>query len=196
MCNDGGSSVTIVVSSTDLVATRWPNGKGVTRDVFGRTMPDGKIDWLISIADLIGDAEFSYFEGIDRVFTLLEGDGIELVLGRAPPLKCRPFVPVLFSGEIPARCCVPAGAGRTFNVFFRKSGPQIRVSAAMLPGRAVVGLGRNLLAVHCAAGSISIGGKSLEVGSTIIEPPDGDIVSNTAAVLLVVNIAATETSTL
>lgn len=186
------SPVTIIVSPADLIAKPWPNGKGVTRDVFGKTLPDGKMDWLISIADLTADAEFSYFEGINRVFTLLEGDGIDLVFGDGSPLGCRPFVPVFFSGEAPVRCRVTAASGRAFNVFSRKSGPKFKVSTAMLPENSVLDPGRNPVAVHCAAGSISIGEHALDAGSTIVEPRDEGIAANTAATILIVNVAAAE----
>lgn len=186
--------MTKVVSPTDLIEKLWPNGKGVTRDVFGKTLPDGKMDWLISIADLTADADFSYFKGIDRIFTLLEGDGIKLVFNEGPPLCCHPLVPVFFSGETPVRCRVSASTGRAFNVFSRKSGPRMEVSAAAMPESSFRRLNRKPLAVHCVAGSVSIGGQALEAGSTIIEPRDGDIVSNTAAIILVVTMTARESS--
>jgi len=179
---------TLLVHAADLVATPWINGKGITRDVFGETLSDGRTDWLISIAELRVDAEFSYFDEVDRTFTLLEGEGIELVFDDAPAVRCHPFVPISFPGDRTTRCRVAAGPGNTFNVFARRSGPQFIVSVLTLVKNHPLKMQGNPVAIHCATGSAMVGRHRLITGSTIISPPTADIISqNCVSVLIAVH---------
>ena len=67
-------------SSQALPATPWKNGGGTTQEVV--CWPQGagldSFEWRISIAHIAQSGPFSAFAGIDRVITLLSGDGVHL----------------------------------------------------------------------------------------------------------------------
>ena len=64
-----------------LPCVPWKNGGGVTREIV--CYPAGadiqSFEWRMSIAEVARDGPFSDFSGIDRVITLLSGNGIRLV---------------------------------------------------------------------------------------------------------------------
>lgn len=156
------------VRMADLVPTSWPNGKGVTRDVAGRTRPDGSMDWLISIAELGSDAPFSHFDDCDRHFTLVSGEGVQLSIGDAPAVSCRPLVPIFFRGDIPTRCRITAGPARAFNLFARRLGQRPTVWTLHLAGYHEIRL-QSALAVHCGFGSVRVRGDLMGPGDTLVD---------------------------
>lgn len=174
-----------LIRMTDLDPKPWPNGKGVTRDVCGRSRSDGSMDWLISIAELSEDAPFSHFENCDRILTIISGEGIQLIIGNAPPVVCRPMVPVFFRGDVPTRCRITAGPGRAFNVFASRIGPQPTVSALHLAGSHELRLHSALL-VNCAAGSVRAGGELMRAGDTLVDPDGANIAAGEEGAGLVI----------
>src|SRR5690606_25033042 len=64
----------------DVAAQPWKNSGAETREVRswspGATVAD--FDWRVSIAHIASNGPFSPFPGVDRVITLLEGDGVVL----------------------------------------------------------------------------------------------------------------------
>ena len=69
---------TSIVRFSDLTPRPWPNGRGITRDVANLRSSDGSYDWLISIAELVEDVEFSHYAGCDRIFTLIGANPVDL----------------------------------------------------------------------------------------------------------------------
>ncbi|WP_409186228.1 HutD family protein [Amycolatopsis sp. VS8301801F10] len=56
---------------SEVTPVPWRNGAGTTRELAADTDPAGEPRWRISVADLLEDAPFSAFPGIDRLFTAL-----------------------------------------------------------------------------------------------------------------------------
>lgn len=64
----------------------WKNGGGTTREVTSGTVhaplasmeSEVGFDWRVSVADVDVGGAFSAFPGIDRVITLVEGEGMVL----------------------------------------------------------------------------------------------------------------------
>jgi len=120
-----------LLRAADRIATAWKNGGGVTREII--TFPIGAgmdaFDWRISIADVTSPGDFSRFEDVDRVLTVLEGrlslDFVEE--GRIVTLDVgQPFA---FPGDVPIYG-IPVGATvRDFNVMVRRSVGRAHVEA-------------------------------------------------------------------
>jgi uncharacterized protein len=66
-----------VVKLAEVKPVPWRNGGGTTRELLA--WPDAG-DWKIriSIADVVADGPFSRFDGIERWFAVLEGEGVRL----------------------------------------------------------------------------------------------------------------------
>lgn len=69
-----------IFSLDTLPVSRWKNGGGETREIcrIPSDEPDGDFAWRASIATIERDGDFSCFPGVDRVITLLSGDGVDL----------------------------------------------------------------------------------------------------------------------
>ena len=106
----------------DLPATPWKNGGGSTREV--ACWPPGAgfdgFDWRVSIATIAASGPFSTFAGVDRVITLLDGDGVRLQGAGIDHRLAEPLAPFAFSGDAAIDCTLLGGASSDFNVMTRR----------------------------------------------------------------------------
>lgn len=106
---------TQTVLLSEVRATPWKNGGGVTRELLAWPSAD---DWSIrvSVADIERDGPFSSFPGVERHFAVLEGEGVELDnLGIVRACD----EPVKFDGDFQRECRLLAGRTRDLNVMIR-----------------------------------------------------------------------------
>jgi environmental stress-induced protein Ves len=75
------------------VPTAWRNNGGVTREVVSTDV------WRVSLAEITADGPFSHFPGLQRVFTVVAGPGVELTVGDAAPVVVAPLHPFAFPGH-------------------------------------------------------------------------------------------------
>lgn len=97
---------------------RWKNGSGYTVEL---ARSEGEsldvFDWRISMADVKLAGEFSKFHGMQRILTVLEGQGIVLNVDD----DCRHLKilqSVQFSGEREVSCELPHGQIQDFNLIY------------------------------------------------------------------------------
>lgn len=116
---------------TQLPASPWKNGGGVTREIAchppSANMQD--FDWRISIAHIARDGDFSVFAGLDRVITLLEGGGVHLSSTDGSVLHAldTPLQPFAFSGDAAVHGRLLNGDCHDFNVMTRRGVCQAEV---------------------------------------------------------------------
>lgn len=132
----------------------WKNGGGVAREVASGAMrvslasvePVDGFDWRVSVADVGTQGPFSSFPGVDRVITLVEGEGMVLTVdGTRQPVA--PLAPFSFSGDAATGCELTAGAVRDLNVMTRRGRATAHVQILPVTGvRAVT--------VACTVGEI------------------------------------------
>lgn len=105
----------------DYVSVPWKNGQGTTLELASGQL-DGALArtgflWRISIADMVESAEFSRFEGVARILTVIAGHGLQLRGGSFDkPLACMPFEPVSFAGDAACFGHLLDGPVKNFNV--------------------------------------------------------------------------------
>lgn len=104
------------LETDEIAPVPWKNGGGVTREIAQISGPAG-FAWRLSMADVAIEGGFSNFQGMSRILTVIEGDGLELhSLDHAYEVGfCQPFS---FSGETAIRSVLRDGAIRDFNVIF------------------------------------------------------------------------------
>ncbi|MFT4266569.1 MAG: HutD family protein [Xenophilus sp.] len=117
-----------------LPATPWKNGGGSTREIACWPVGAGfeAFDWRVSIASIASSGPFSVFMGVDRVITLLEGDGVQL---QGPGVAHRldaVLQPFAFSGDAPIDCTLLGGPSTDFNVMSRRG--RVRAELRVLRG--------------------------------------------------------------
>ncbi len=105
-----------------LPATPWKNGGGSTREIACWPQGAGFDDflWRVSIARIAASGPFSRFAGVDRVITLLEGDGVRLQGHGVNHRLDQPLAPFAFSGDNAIDCTLLGGPSSDFNVMTRR----------------------------------------------------------------------------
>lgn len=105
-----------------LPATPWKNGGGSTREIACWPPGAGFDDflWRVSIASIAASGPFSRFAGVDRVITLLDGDGVRLHGEGVDHRLDTPLAPFAFSGDLAIDCTLLGGASSDFNVMTRR----------------------------------------------------------------------------
>jgi environmental stress-induced protein Ves len=129
-----------LLRASDYQRARWKNDGGWTTEI-ARDPAAASSDfrWRVSIADIESDGPFSNFPDVDRALLLLAGNGIELDIDGAPPLRLTErFQRVHFAGESSVECRLLAGATRDFNVMVRRDAVRADVVARPLVGSMVI----------------------------------------------------------
>ncbi|MDX2484576.1 MAG: HutD family protein [Pseudodonghicola sp.] len=164
-----------VIAQNDYETMPWKNGQGTTREVHC-VRADNKLVWRLSLAAVKADGPFSRFEGLERILTVIQGQGLRLVSPDAE-IAALPFQPVRFSGETEIMGYCLDGPIEDFNLIYDPD----RIVAEM---RVVSGLSSADLicttdttyAVHLLEGTLSLGpDASATAGDTCLlrhEVPD------------------------
>jgi environmental stress-induced protein Ves len=117
-----------LLRAADRVATLWKNRGGVTREV--AAWPPGAglddFDWRVSLADVGADGPFSTFPGVDRILTVIAGQGLVLEVDDQP-IRLEPGAPFAFPGEASVTARLTAGPIRDLNVMVRRAAWTARV---------------------------------------------------------------------
>lgn len=108
-----------LLTPSDYRKMRWKNGAGYTLELARSAGEDlAEFDWRISMADVTTSGAFSPFHGMQRVLTVLEGEGIALqVDGKSHILQTLQSLP--FSGDSAVSCELLAGPIRDFNLIYQ-----------------------------------------------------------------------------
>lgn len=114
-----------------VAVTPWKNGGGATRELacspLGADM--AHFDWRVSVATIAQSGPFSCFSGVDRIITLLSGDGVHLTqasIGIDHRLQA-PLQPFAFAGDAGMDCELLGGTSTDFNVMTRRGTLQAHV---------------------------------------------------------------------
>jgi len=105
-------------TSADYRQMLWKNGAGYTVEL-ARSAGENldTFDWRISMADVKSAGDFSRFNGMQRILTVLEGQGIELYIDDEYE-SLMTLQSVQFSGESATRCELIDGPIRDFNLIY------------------------------------------------------------------------------
>ncbi|PCG82010.1 HutD-family protein [Streptomyces sp. WZ.A104] len=112
-----------VLRAADRAPVPWKNGGGLTREV--ATGPGGAeadaFAWRVSLADVTADGPFSVFPGVDRTLTVVEGPGMDLVVGGEHHIVDEPLWPHDFPGDLPTDGFLLGGPVVNLNVMYRRA---------------------------------------------------------------------------
>ncbi|MBH3392337.1 HutD family protein [Pseudomonas putida] len=108
-----------LLRAQDYPRMPWKNGGGSTEEI---TRDSGEgldgFGWRLSIADIEESGGFSTFAGYQRIITVLQGDGMRLLVDGQPSRPLLPFDAFAFSGESQVSCKLLGGAIRDFNLIY------------------------------------------------------------------------------
>ena len=129
-----------VLRAADRIATPWKNGGGVTREVVA--FPPGAamdaFEWRISLAEIAADGPFSVFPGVDRVLTVIEGQGLMLDVGGRLLVLDAASPPLDFAGDAKVSARLTDGPIRDLNLMVRRGVWRARTRRLTVAGAAEV----------------------------------------------------------
>jgi len=108
-----------LLRARDYPRMPWKNGGGFTEEITrdaGDSL-DG-FGWRLSIADIEESGGFSSFTGYQRIITVLQGDGMRLLVDGQASRPLLRFDAFAFSGESQVSCKLLGGAIRDFNLIY------------------------------------------------------------------------------
>ena len=108
-----------LLTLSDYRKMRWKNGAGYTLELARSAGDDlAEFDWRISMADVTTSGAFSPFHGMQRILTVLEGEGLALQVDeKSHILQTLQSLP--FSGDSAVSCELLAGPIRDFNLIYQ-----------------------------------------------------------------------------
>ena len=144
-----------------FMTSPWKNGGGVTHEIARHEATDSWI-WRLSIAEVASDGAFSRFDGLSRILTVIEGDGVDLHTPHGI-MQARPLMPIHFPGALAVDSRLVNGPIRDLNVIYDAQLIDARVALIANPCHLEVGPDRTgFLAL---AGQTTVDGTALALGA-------------------------------
>ena len=113
-----------VLRAADYPRMPWKNGAGTTLEILRDDAADDGLDgfsWRLSIADVGQSGGFSFFNGYQRIITVLEGEGMRLTIDGQPSRPLRALDALAFSGDSQVDCHLLGGPIRDFYLIYSPS---------------------------------------------------------------------------
>ena len=153
------SSSTRRILTSDIEATPWKNGGGVTREIATGSPPDSTAGWgwRVSLAEVAQDGPFSIFPETDRVIAVIDGAGMDLVSPDGATVALEPFQAVRLSGDDPLFGRLRHGPVRDLNVMVLRKHFAGDMDLRQGPCSATSDIGReDCLLIHTVAGRCTV----------------------------------------
>ncbi|WP_395688508.1 HutD family protein [Aestuariivirga sp.] len=155
-----------IIRRTALREGRWRNGLGVSWDIASEPPGEDTFGWRLAIARIDTDVPFSIYPGVDRVFTLLAGEGLRLEFDGRPALVVdRRFVPHSFACDVPTFCHLRHGPCHALNLFTRRG--QWSASVGVVSGGCVLRHDGPIL-LFALEGAADVNGEVLGEGDSAV----------------------------
>lgn len=110
-----------VLRAADYPRMPWKNGAGTTLEILRDDAASDGLEgfsWRLSIADVGQSGGFSFFNGYQRIITVLEGEGMQLTIDGQLTRPLRTLDALAFSGDSQVDCQLLGGAIRDFNLIY------------------------------------------------------------------------------
>jgi environmental stress-induced protein Ves len=107
------------IPQSEFAEGRWRNGQGVSWEI-ASYKKEGAADfsWRFAKARIDSDVPFSIYPGMDRIFMMIEGGGMDLEFEGGKVLNVHEkFVPHEFSCDVPLVCKLRGGPSLDLNLF-------------------------------------------------------------------------------
>jgi uncharacterized protein len=154
-----------IIRFSDLHETPWKNGGGISREVAIEGAGDDFV-WRLSLADVAVDGLFSKFDGMQRVLTVIDGHGMELISSHSK-LRADLYVPVRFDGAWEVMAKLKNGPLRDLNLIY-DSERCIGDVQVMTSSRSLAASRDRMYALHCVEGVIVVNETDLHRGDTAL----------------------------
>jgi uncharacterized protein len=145
-----------LVRLADATPSPWRNGGGVTREIAAWPCAGDWI-WRISVAEVVASGPFSRFQGVQRWFAVLDGQGVRLKLHDTEHQLTCASPAFQFDGELAVDCELRGDPTQDLNLMVRRDRAQGRMERIAGVQSLQAGAG-TVLAVYAANGPARITG--------------------------------------
>jgi uncharacterized protein len=142
----------------------WRNGRGVSWDI-ASDQPFGAhaFGWRFAVAEIAASGPFSHYRNVDRVFVLIDGDGVDLAFEGDKTLTVQQrFAPHYFTCDVATECTLRGKTAKALNLFTERTAYLAIATVVVVNGLVKVPEGTSLL--FALQGEIQCGGFKLEQG--------------------------------
>lgn len=192
-----GAGAAVVVDPARVPGTPWRNGGGTTRELcvgppYGGSgaEPAGPA-WRVSVAEIVGPASYSRFDGLQRWSAVVAGEGLDLAVdGVAQRVDRGPVV--TYAGEADVRAVPVGGPVLNLNLMVDRAWGSGRMRR-----RIVEGAGRwdaSVVALWVLAGEVRVDDARAVAGQVVL-PRRAGWFGASGATLVEVAVAAAEQET-
>ncbi len=155
----------------------WKNGGGETIEI--AVFPEGaslsQFDWRVSMATVASDGPFSAFPGIDRTLSILEGNGMTLLIEeREPAPLTQASAPLAFPADVATSANLIDGTIVDLNVMTRRGRLTHHVRRLTVEGESSLATKAATTLIFCHRGSVTLDGNgktvALSTGDAALAP--------------------------
>lgn len=157
-----------LIRKSDMVQGRWRNGMGVSWDIadWPEGAGAGDFGWRFALARIDADVPFSRYPGIDRYFTLVDGDGLDLEFSGSRPLAVgKPHVPHFYPCDVDTFCRLRGGPCLALNLFLKRGAWTARID--IVQGEAILRHDGPIL-FYALDGEAAVNGQALASGDAAV----------------------------
>lgn len=171
------------ILTSEIQATPWKNGGGVTREIAtgGPPGPGPGWGWRVSLAEVAQDGPFSIFPETDRVIAVIDGAGMDLISPDGAAIALEPFQAVRISGDDPLSGRLRHGPVRDLNVMVLRAHFAADMDLWQGPRSATSTVGsEDCLLIHSLAGRCAVrvdGGSTHDLmpGEILVHEGEGSL---------------------
>jgi environmental stress-induced protein Ves len=162
------------IPQSDFLEGRWRNGQGISWEIASHKI-EGAADfsWRFAKARIDNDVPFSIYPGMDRIFMMIEGGGMNLDFEGGSILQVhQAFVPHAFPCDVPLFCKLLSGPSLDLNLFTVRRTYKAECSVLELNGMEQIDLHNAEAVFYALEGSCVV---SSHHGAVQLRPGDAAI---------------------
>jgi environmental stress-induced protein Ves len=161
-----------IIRQEEYIEGRWRNGQGVSWEI-ASFKKEGAADfsWRFAKARIDNDVPFSIYPGMDRIFMMIEGQGMDLEFEGGRVLQVhKKFVPHVFSCDVPLVCKLRGGPSLDLNLFTARGAFTSTCEVRKLRSSEKLTIQVPVTVAYLLEGDCVFGGTNLKTGdSAVIE---------------------------
>jgi environmental stress-induced protein Ves len=158
------------IPQSEFIEGQWRNGQGVSWEIASyKKTGAADFSWRFAKARINNDVPFSIYPGMDRIFMMIEGQGMNLVFEGGKVLHVHEkFVPHEFSCDVPLFCKLLDGPSLDLNLFAARGAFRAECEVISLVGSKDLSVAETDVVFFALEGACELNGVHLLQGDAVI----------------------------
>jgi uncharacterized protein len=175
-----------VIRQNQLIEGRWRNGMGTSWEIASHKKAGAEdFSWRFAKARIDGDVPFSMYPGMDRIFMMLDGDGMDLEFANGEVLQVHErFVPHKFACDVPLNCKLLGRPSIDLNLFAAREELRLECEVLNFSAMNTIKLGSGATVLYVLEGEAFVSGEKLNQDDSAVVTDEIEIICNGQNALL------------